>query len=177
MSLRKTVTLNSPLNFQAQTLKRYVGDIFVTFTSHAQPKRFVNYMNKQRPNIKFTFEVEQYNTHFHYPSVYGKPAFSDVFTNFASFVPLSYKLDLHKWPSKDVLKKRCSEYMQQIYRRTPIPKCDFNIALRHGFSLANLRYIFRIFFSKNTSGGLLLGLVNTLLFRCFTLCGSVRLLS
>ena len=22
--------------------------------------------------------------------------------------------------------KRCSENMQQIYRRTPVPKCDFN---------------------------------------------------
>ena len=25
-----------------------------------------------------------------------------------------------------VLRKRCSKNMQQIYRRTPIPKCDFN---------------------------------------------------
>ena len=25
-----------------------------------------------------------------------------------------------------VLSKRCSENMHQIYRRTPIPKCDFN---------------------------------------------------
>ena len=24
------------------------------------------------------------------------------------------------------LKKRCSENMQQIYRRTPMQKCDFN---------------------------------------------------
>ena len=31
-----------------------------------------------------------------------------------------------------VLKKRCSENMQQIYRRTPMPKCDFNkVALSH----------------------------------------------
>ena len=31
-----------------------------------------------------------------------------------------------KKPSKGVLKKRCSENMQQIYRGTPLPKCDFN---------------------------------------------------
>ena len=31
-----------------------------------------------------------------------------------------------KQPSISVLKKRCSENMQQIYRRAPIPKCDFN---------------------------------------------------
>ena len=31
-----------------------------------------------------------------------------------------------KQPSRGVLKKRCSEDMQLIYRRTPMPKCDFN---------------------------------------------------
>ena len=31
-----------------------------------------------------------------------------------------------KQPSRGVLIKRCSEKMQQIYRRTPMPKCDFN---------------------------------------------------
>ena len=31
-----------------------------------------------------------------------------------------------KQPSRGVPRKRCSENMQQIYRRTPIPKCDFN---------------------------------------------------
>ena len=25
-----------------------------------------------------------------------------------------------------VLRKKCSEIMQQIYRRKPMPKCDFN---------------------------------------------------
>ena len=28
--------------------------------------------------------------------------------------------------SRGVLKKRRSENIQQIYRRTPMPKCDFN---------------------------------------------------
>ena len=31
-----------------------------------------------------------------------------------------------KQPTRGVPKKRCPENMQQIYRRTPIPKCDFN---------------------------------------------------
>ena len=31
-----------------------------------------------------------------------------------------------KQPSRGVLRKRCPENMQQIYRRTPMPKCDFN---------------------------------------------------
>ena len=33
---------------------------------------------------------------------------------------------LEKQPFRGALRKRCSENMQQIYRRTPIPKCDFN---------------------------------------------------
>ena len=31
-----------------------------------------------------------------------------------------------KLPSRGVPRKRCSENMQQIYRRIPMPKCDFN---------------------------------------------------
>ena len=31
-----------------------------------------------------------------------------------------------KQQPRGVLSKRCSESMQQIYRRTPMSKCDFN---------------------------------------------------
>ena len=31
-----------------------------------------------------------------------------------------------KQPSRCVLRERCSENMQQIYRRTPMLKCDFD---------------------------------------------------
>ena len=31
-----------------------------------------------------------------------------------------------KQPSRGVLSKRCSKNMQQIYRRIPMPMCDFN---------------------------------------------------
>ena len=46
--------------------------------------------------------------------------------------------------------------MQQIYRRTPIPKCDIEIELRHGCSPVNLLHFFRTPFPKNTSGQQLL---------------------
>ena len=29
-------------------------------------------------------------------------------------------------PPRGVLKKKCSENIHQIYRRTPMPKCDFH---------------------------------------------------
>ena len=64
--------------------------------------------------------------------------------------------------SRSSPRKRCSKNVQQIYRRTPMPKCDFNklcnffeTTLRYGSS-ANLLHIFRITFYKNTSWELLL---------------------
>ena len=41
---------------------RYVDDIFVTFNSHEQLKKFLEYMNLKHPNIKFTFEHEHNNS-------------------------------------------------------------------------------------------------------------------
>ena len=49
---------------------------------------------------------------------------------------------------------RCSENMQQIYRRTSMPKSQSNfieITFQHGCSPANLLHIFRTPFPKNTS--------------------------
>ena len=34
--------------------------------------------------------------------------------------------NIQKQPSRDVLKERYSENMQQIYRKTPMPKCNFS---------------------------------------------------
>ena len=39
---------------------------------------------------------------------------------------LSINVIVQKQPFRGVLEKRCSENMQQIYRRTPMPKYDFN---------------------------------------------------
>ena len=73
-------------------------------------------------------------------------------------------IEFQKKPSRGVARKRCSENMQQIYRRTPMPNCDFNkvakqrfeITLRHGCSPLIFLHIFRTSFTKNTSGRLLL---------------------
>ena len=37
-----------------------------------------------------------------------------------------FSYEVEKQPSRGVLRKRRSENMQKIYRRTPMPKCDFN---------------------------------------------------
>ena len=58
-------------------------------------------------------------------------------------------------PSRGVLKKRCSEDMQQIYRRTPVPKCNFNKVAKQGCSPVNLLHIFRTPFPRKNSEWLL----------------------
>ena len=60
-----------------------------------------------------------------------------------------------KQPPRDVRSKRCSDNMQQIYRRTSMPKYDCK-ALWRGCSPVNMLHIFRTNFAKNTSGRLLL---------------------
>ena len=57
--------------------------------------------------------------------------------------------------SEAVKQKICTKFTE----KTPMPKCDFNKVakqLQLGCSLANLLYIFRAPFRKNTSGRLLL---------------------
>ena len=65
-----------------------------------------------------------------------------------------------KQPPRGVPRKSCFENMQQIYRRTPMPKCDFNKVARHGSSPVNLLHIFRKPFPRNTPGWLLLQYVS-----------------
>ena len=74
--------------------------------------------------------------------------------------------NFRKQPSRGVLKKRCSENMQQIYRKTPMSKCDFKKVALHGCFPVNLWHIFRTPFRKNTSGRLLLQLSLCICTRC-----------
>ena len=69
-----------------------------------------------------------------------------------------------KRPSRCVLRERCSENMQQIYRRTPMLKCDFDevtwqISWNHTSAwvfYCKFAAYFRTPFPRNTSGWLLL---------------------
>ena len=94
-----------PQDFCPNIYRRYVDDIFVTFNSYQQLKKFVEYMNTKHPNIKFTFEHEHNSFSFLdvkicrennklTTSVYRKPTFSGVFTNSKSFIPTVYKFGL-----------------------------------------------------------------------------------
>ena len=88
--------------------RRYVDDIFCIFDNENQALNFLEYLNQQHPNIKFTFEKEVNQT---LPfldilidnssddiitSVFHKPTYTGLLTNFNSFIPLKYKIGLIK---------------------------------------------------------------------------------
>ena len=80
--------------------------VFSLFRSTEHIDLFLNFLNQQHANIKFTFEVEtdrtlsfldiqieRYNGSF-LTSVCQKPTFTGLFTNFHSFIPLTYSKGL-----------------------------------------------------------------------------------
>ena len=84
--------------------------------------------------------------------------------DFAKFLRIPFLQDISVrqiQSSRRVFRKMCSENMQQIYRRNPMSKSDFNkvacifieIILRHGSSSVNLLYIFRTSFPRTPLEG------------------------
>ena len=97
---------NCPVEFKPVIYRRFVDDKFLLFRSYEHVEQFRAHLKCQHPNIKFTSEIEEYNymsfldikltrelNNFS-TSVNRKPTFSGVFTNFDSFIPLSYKTGL-----------------------------------------------------------------------------------
>ena len=110
-------------------------------------------MNHQHPNIKFTFEVEK-NTKFSFldvktcrennkftTSVFRKPTFSGVFTNFDSFIPIPYKHCL-----VNTLIFRCFKisssydrlhneivYLKEIFKRNRYPNDFADLSIKKFF--------------------------------------------
>ena len=97
---------NCPSEFKPVMYRRYADDTFLLFRSKHLIEKFRNYLSRQHKNIKFTSETENENSisfldikitrenNKFMTSVYRKPTFSGVFTNFGSFIPKSYKYNL-----------------------------------------------------------------------------------
>jgi hypothetical protein len=96
---------NCPTNFKPLYYRRYVDDCFVVFSSESHVKLFLDYLNCQHNNIKFTHEMEKSdclqfldatitkcNNNFTI-SVYRKPTFTGLGLHFFSFVPKLYKIN------------------------------------------------------------------------------------
>ena len=95
-----------PTDCKPSFFRRYVDDIFVLFSSQKQVESFKSFLNSRHPNIKFTSEIEA-NSQFSFldvklerlnsvfvTSVFRKPTFSGIYTNFKSFIPDTYKFGL-----------------------------------------------------------------------------------
>ena len=80
------------------------------------------------------------------------------------YSPPKWLLEIQKQPSRSVLRKRCSENMQHMYRRTPMSNCDFNIVALQLYWNHTSEWLFSCkfaacfqnTFSKNIYGGVVL---------------------
>ena len=93
-----------PVHFKSLHYRRYVDDSFVVFRSRDHIIPFLEYLNSK--HIKFTYEIEKdqclpfldvnimFSDGILSTSVYRKPTFTDLFTNFDSFIPISFKKSL-----------------------------------------------------------------------------------
>ena len=117
----RTWLANCPSEFKPLFFRRYIDDCFVLFRSPDHVLPFQQYLNSQHPNITFTVEMEsnstlpfldvqiQRSTDGFSTSVYRKPTFTGLFTNFDSFIPFNLKRSL-VYTLLDRYLKICSSY-------------------------------------------------------------------
>ena len=72
----------------------------------------------------YVFEEDQNEAPCQKSSIYQVPQGSSPKPNKTPVI-------IRKQPSRGVLRKTCSKNMEQIYRRTPMLKCDINIGAKH----------------------------------------------
>ena len=94
-----------PPSFKPLVYKRYVDDTFLLFNNPEQIPKFLAYLNSKHNNIKFTVELENNNSlpfldilltrdgNQISTSVFRKPTFTGLGTNFLSFIPEQFKIN------------------------------------------------------------------------------------
>ena len=127
--------------FRSKKHKCIVDDTFFLFRSKQYIEKFRLYLSCQHPNIKFTSEIEDNNSisfldininrgnYRFLTSVYHKPTFSGAFTNFDSYIPLSYKSWLissllygaFKWRSNFEIFHQEIVFLKDIFKRNSYP--------------------------------------------------------
>jgi hypothetical protein len=95
-----------PASFKPALYRRYVDDTFLLFRSPNHVNQFLDYLNGQHPNIKFTSEIENNNslnfldvaltklTNSFETSVFRKSTCTGLGMKFGSAVSFSYKVSL-----------------------------------------------------------------------------------
>ena len=93
-------------DFKPVYYRKYVDEIFTVFRSPNHVEKFTNYLNSKHKNITFNFEKESNNSlpfldilisrseNGFKTSVYHKPTFSGVYSNFNTFIYDQYKIGL-----------------------------------------------------------------------------------
>ncbi|MCP4351129.1 MAG: hypothetical protein GY795_37160 [Desulfobacterales bacterium] len=144
-----------PAEFKPVLYRRYVDDIFVLFKCSSHLQKFAEFMNAQHSNIEFTTESEAdsvlsfldvsvtndgvcFKT-----SVYRKPMFSGVYSNFDSFMPVSYKFGL-VYTLVGRLYNICSSYTQ-FHKEVVLLK---SILARNGYCMSFIDSVLRKFLNR-----------------------------
>jgi hypothetical protein len=95
-----------PSEFRPVLFRRYVDDCFVLFRHESHADLFLQYLNLCHPSMQFTVESESEGkmpfldmlisrpSGSFTTSVYRKPTFSGVYSNFDSFIPKSFSSGL-----------------------------------------------------------------------------------
>ena len=86
---------------------RYVDDTFTLFNNKNTAVQFLSYLNSRHKNIQFTIEFEQDQeipfldvlikrnlNNFFSTSIYRKKTFTDLYTQWDSFTPREYRINL-----------------------------------------------------------------------------------
>ena len=110
MSVTKyLLTLCTHNNHIPTVYKKNVGEIFCLFKTTSDSISFLEYLNQQHRNIKFTVEhkiegnlpffvilIDKSQGNRPVTSIHRKETFTGLMTNYLSYIPLSYKLALVK---------------------------------------------------------------------------------
>ena len=143
---------NCPSLFKPIVYRRFVDDKFLLFRSKDHVEKFRNCLNKQYKNIKVTSEIgensslsfldikiSRENNKF-VTSIYRKPTFSGVFTNFESFIRDIYKCRL----IETLLHRSCR--LCSNYKELSSKKWNFDVNVKTQFVIP---IISRIIVSKS----------------------------
>ena len=118
VGLRNALRQSTPLSTEGMLMT------FLLCRDEEHHKQFLDYMNTKHANMNFTEARENNNilsfldvqvtrcqsSKTFLINVYRKPTFSDVYTNFTSHIPLSYKTGL-LWTILDRCFNICSSYL------------------------------------------------------------------
>ena len=120
------INKTSKSHVQPKVFFRYVDDCLAIFSNHEEIKQFYQEINNIHTNIKFTYELEENGkipfldvfiekrNQLFISSVYRKKTNIGLYTNWKSFIPFKYKINISKCLI-DRSYKICNSYKKKIH--------------------------------------------------------------